>query len=406
MISEEAFKDLVRGTLGRDLENNTAQRDGVLHNSNDVLMIVAGPGSGKTTVLVLRALRHVLVDDILPEHLLITTFTRKAAKELRTRWLDWGALLLDSLRNRSELAEAIERIDLNRCRIDTLDSLSQQALTENKLPGEVAPIVAEGSASKLILKRSSFSAIYTADKAELDALFSRYTFEKTTPRNRGEALSIAKLLCDRLIQDCVNLQSYGKASHAGQRMVEILEQYRSYLNQTNIYDFAVLELKLLERLADCTLSEWVSGIKALLIDEYQDTNPLQEEIYFGIIASASPLVTVVGDDDQSMYRFRGGSVELFTQFASRCLSATGRQTRRIDMITNYRSSAEIVNYYNNHIQGDAEFSPARITPSKPQVAPHRGSLDMPILGMFRQSPAELADSLATWLEELITHRGV
>lgn len=404
MISAEAFKVLIKEAFNRDLEDNPAQKDGVLHQGNDVLMIVAGPGSGKTTVLVLRALRHVLVDDILPEHILITTFTRKAAKELRTRWLDWGTLLLEALRSKNEFAGAIERIDLNRCRIDTLDSISQQALTENKLPGEVAPIVAEGSASKLILKRSSFGAIYSANKTELDRLFERYTFEKTSPRNRAEALSIAKLLCDRLIQDRVNLQSYRQTDQAAERMVDILQQYRNYLNQTNIYDFAVLELRFLERLADNTLLEWVGGIKALLIDEYQDTNPLQEDIYFRIISSASPFVTVVGDDDQSMYRFRGGSVELFTQFASRCHSSTGRQTRRIDMTTNYRSSAEIVDFYNAHVLGDHEFLPARIIPAKPQVTPNRGALGMPILGMFRSSSAELADSLTIWLGELLTDR--
>ncbi len=404
MISASTFKELIRDVLRRNLEENHAQRDGVSHEGADVLMIVAGPGSGKTTVLVLRALRHVLVDDILPEHLLITTFTRKAAKELRTRWLDWGTLLLDELRNQRSLKDAIERIDLNRCRIDTLDSLSQQALTENKLPGEVAPMVAEGPASKLILKRTSFRPIYDAHKDELDNLFARYTFEKTKPRNRAEALSVAKMLCDRLIQDRVDLQSYRLASSAYDHVVNILDLYRSELQQTNIYDFATLELRLLERLADNTLRDWVGGIQALLIDEYQDTNPLQEEIYFKIIALASPLVTVVGDDDQSMYRFRGGSVELFTQFAGRCFSATGRQTRRIDMITNYRSSSEIVDFYNGHILGDPEFSSARISPAKPQVISHRGTLRMPILGMFRQNPAELADSLASWLGELLSDR--
>jgi DNA helicase-2/ATP-dependent DNA helicase PcrA len=79
MVSSEDFLSLVREVLDLDLDRNQAQRDGVSHEGDDVLMLVAGPGSGKTTVLVLRALRHVLVDDILPEQLLITTFTRKAA---------------------------------------------------------------------------------------------------------------------------------------------------------------------------------------------------------------------------------------------------------------------------------------------------------------------------------------
>jgi len=404
MISVNEYKNHVRDILRRDLEANISQRDGVAHDGDDVLMIVAGPGSGKTTVLVLRALRHVLVDDILPENILITTFTRKAAKELRTRWLDWGTLLLDSLRSNSDFADAINRIDLNRCRIDTLDSLAQQALTENKLPGEVAPILAEGSTARLLLKRASFGSIYNDNKADLDQLFARYTFEKQVPRNRAEALSIAKTICDRLVQDRVDVESYRQVSAAHQHVIDIFDGYLARLQQTNIFDFAILELRLLDRLTDGSLSEWVDGISALLVDEYQDTNPLQEAIYFKIISEASPLVTVVGDDDQSMYRFRGGSVELFTQFANRCATATGRLTRRIDMVANYRSSQEIVAFYNAHILGDQAFSPARISPAKPEVVSQRGTLEMPILGMFRQSPADLADSLATWLDELLVNR--
>jgi DNA helicase-2/ATP-dependent DNA helicase PcrA len=394
--------------LNYDLDSNDAQREVVNHNSNDVLMIVAGPGSGKTAILILRALRHVLVDDILPEAILITTFTRKAAKELRTRWLDWGIILLNSLQNNPDLRDEISRIDLNRCRIDTLDSIAQQALTENKLPGKIAPVVLEGYGSKLILKRSSFSPIYYANKNELNGLFSRYTFDGQPPRNQGEALTVAKTLCDRLIQDRVNLNSYGQSSIVQQRMVDMLNEYLNELHQLNLFDFATLELELLNRLHTGTLEGWANGISALLIDEYQDTNPLQEAIYYGIIstASASPTVTIVGDDDQSMYRFRGGSVELFTQFESRCLSATGMSTRRIDMVSNYRSSSEIVQFYNTHISGDSHFAGARILPSKPDVVSVRGALGMPILGLFRDGKDALADALANCLQTLLTNRSM
>lgn len=406
MITLEDYKDLVRQVLDRNLEENVAQRDGVEHASNEILMLVAGPGSGKTTVLVLRALRHVLVDDVLPENILITTFTTKAAKELRTRWLDWGTSLLDFLRYRPVLQSEINRIDLNRCRIDTLDSIAQQALIENKLFGEVPPILAEESASKLLLKQASFRDLYRANKASIDQLFARYTFEGMPPRNQGEALSIAKVLCERLLQDRVNLESFGQVSSAHRNLVDILTGYLNHLQEKSIFDFTVLELKFLERLQERTLTEWLNGIRVLLIDEYQDTNLLQEAIYFAIIAATSPLVTLVGDDDQAMYRFRGGSVELFTQFNSRCEAVTGRQTRRINMIANYRSSAEIVLFYNSHIVGDAEFTSARISPAKPEVIPQRGILGMPVIGLFRPEASILADSLASWLQTLLIDRRI
>lgn len=404
MISIEAFKILVHRVIGYDFNDNDAQREVVDHDNDDVLMIVAGPGSGKTAVLVLRALRHVLVDDILPETILITTFTRKAAKELRTRWIDWGLLLLNSLQDDPDLRDQISRIDLNRCRIDTLDSIAQQALTENKLPGEIAPVVLEGYSSKLILKRFSFSPVYYANKAELDRFFSRYTFDGQSPGNQGEALSVAKTLCERLIHDRVNLDSYRQANVAQQIMVEILNGYLNELRQRNLFDFATLELELLSRLQNGTMQAWVNGINALLIDEYQDTNPLQEAIYFEVLSIVAPKVTMVGDDDQAMYRFRGGSVELFTQFSSRCLNATGRTTRRIDMINNYRSSREIVQFCNSHITGDPHFARARITPAKPEVVSTRGPLDMPILGLFRRSKEALADALAEILHILLVDR--
>lgn len=404
MISNGRFVDITNHRLRRDLRNpdNRAQLNAVMHDDDRVLSIVAGPGSGKTTVLVLRALRFVFVDDILPEHILITTFTRKAARELRTRWLDWGTAIS------AELASefALDRVDLNRCRIDTLDSIVQQALTEHRLPGTLAPIVAETSASNLILKRTAFQALYHENQSILDPLFSRYTFDGQRPRNRGEALRVAKILIDRLIEDRVDLCGYAQSGHAQSVMVEMLTHYRQQALSTNIFDFSLLEEVFSERLSDGSLNEWLGDLRVILIDEYQDTNPLQEEIYFSMIGAVRPAVTVVGDDDQAMYRFRGGSVELFTSFSERCLRATGRQTLRIDMTRNFRSRPEIVQFYNAHITSDPSFATARINPAKPLVVPSRASENVPVLGMFRADPASLASELATFLATLLEHRRI
>ena len=197
MISDSHFVDLIDTQLDRNLRDpgNAAQYNAVTYSDIPVLQIVAGPGSGKTTVLVLRALRFVLVEDILPENILITTFTRKAAKELRTRWLDWGSNILQELEDYYPLSH----IDLNRCKIDTLDSVVQQALTENRPPGTLAPIVAETSASNLILQRSGFRNLYVSNEVVINGLLKRYTLDRKPPRNRGEALKTTKRLLERLV---------------------------------------------------------------------------------------------------------------------------------------------------------------------------------------------------------------
>ena len=194
MITNERFLNIVNNRLGRDLrdKNNEAQHNAVNHANNHILQIVAGPGSGKTTVLVLRALRFVFVENILPDNIVITTFTRKAARELRTRWLDWGTILCTELELDPEIN--LDQIDLNRCIIDTLDSIIQQVLTEHRLPGILAPIVAETSASSLILKRFAFQTLYVPNQGVFDTLLSRYTFDGHPPRNRGDALRTTKRL--------------------------------------------------------------------------------------------------------------------------------------------------------------------------------------------------------------------
>ena len=402
MITNDRFLGLVDSLLGRDLQNpdNEAQLKAVIQENDRVLQIVAGPGSGKTTVLVLRALRFVFVEGVLPENIVITTFTRKAARELRTRWLDWGTILYDALASSINL----DRIDLNRCRIDTLDSITQQTLTENRLPGTLAPVVAETSASNLILKRSAFQ---NYDSNVLDPLLSRYTFEGAPPRNRGDALRITRRLMERLVQDRVDLDSYSQSDQAQKLIVDMLESYRQQAIETNVFDFTIIEEQFLDRLSSGSLEEWLKDLRVILIDEYQDTNPLQEAIYFQMIIGMPRLsMTIVGDDDQSMYRFRGGSVELFTDFASRCEQATGRQSNRVDMTRNFRSRPEIVHFYNGYIKNDPDFSPARISPSKPLVVATRESADLPVLGMFRADEESLAADLATFLNKLVNKRNV
>lgn len=405
MISLDQFIAIVDARLDLNLrdEGNAAQFDSVAYDGDDVLQIVAGPGSGKTTTLALRALRHVFVDGILPENILITTFTRKAAREIRSRWLIYGAEIQDGVPSSLQM----DSIDLNRCMIDTLDSVVQQILADNRPPGTLAPVVVDTSASNLILRRGAFGDIYAdANVGPIGEFLGRYTFDGKPPRNRGDALRTAKVLLDRLVQDRVDLESYEESGDAENLMAEMLRLYRQNALDTNVFDFALLEEEFLRRLSEREIEEWRSGLGAVLVDEYQDTNPLQEAIYFEIVGNKSVSATIVGDDDQALYRFRGGSVELFTEFRRRCFDATGRETTRVDMVRNFRSTPEIVKFYNSHISGDPAFSSARIVPPKPSVVAVKPSDEFPVFGMFRPDQETLAKDLAEFLDVLVNRRRV
>lgn len=401
-ISDKEFLELAKRRADRDLldPNNRAQWEAATYAGDSVLQIVAGPGSGKTTVIVLRALRHVFVEGVRPENILITTFTRKAAKELRTRWLEWGTAIL-----KDADPDGRRGIDLNKCAIDTLDSVAHRVLSDYRPPGEPSPIIAETPASLVTLRRVAFGNVYNdPNKDVLDEYLSCHTFDGGKPRNRGDALSVAKRLLERLIQDRVDLGSYRNAGEAQALIAGMLESYREHADKTGVFEFALLEEKFLQRLANGDLDGWLNPLKAVLIDEYQDTNPLQEAIYFEIFKKRGLKAAIVGDDDQAMYRFRGGSVDLFTDFSRRCRRIAGRRTERVDMVRNFRSTPEIVGFYNSHILTDPEFASARISPSKPPVAPVRKSGGIPVLGMFRPDEKTLATDLADFIGALVKQR--
>ena len=97
MISEEKYIELIENVLGITLEDNLDQKKSILSPINENQYIVAGPGSGKTTVLVLKILKYIFVDNIKLENILVTTFTKKAARELKERISNWTLMLSEEL---------------------------------------------------------------------------------------------------------------------------------------------------------------------------------------------------------------------------------------------------------------------------------------------------------------------
>jgi DNA helicase-2/ATP-dependent DNA helicase PcrA len=424
MIALNDFIPLVRAAIPRFRQHppNSRQEHCLLAPANTPLMIVAGPGSGKTTVLVLRALRLVFVDGLMPENIVITTFTRKAAGEIRSRLIEWGIALIEHLRQNppapvpAGFMARVDGIDINRFITGTLDSICEDTLTAYRDPGDAPPVLVEGFVGNALLAREGMfpSGSYNQATQQTNPQLARYlalfTRDGQTPQNFGETISVCRTVADRLIQDQVDIPAFSTGiphTQGRQVVVNSLQAYRAYMAQTNRMDFAGLEEVFLTRLTQGRLQRFVSTIRAVLVDEYQDSNPLQEAIYFELARQTQPSFTVVGDDDQSLYRFRGATVELFCHFSNRLSNAIpGLPPVTVEqLVDNYRSTPEIVTFFNDYIAYDPAFAGARVQPPKPQIVPRIQSNQIPVVGLFRQDAQTLAHDLAAFLDDVFRGPG-
>lgn len=409
MISYEEFEDIIVNTLKRDISSNKDQKKAIISNPDKSLFIVAGPGSGKTTVMVLKILKYIFVDDIDPSEILATTFTKKAATELYSRILGWGDQIKNYLGDHAgddfEKIAKIERIDFNQILIGTTDSIAEQLLRENKKPGEnqaivIEEFVANTAMIKILLKDNRYQS---KDLQEfLMELSGRTKLEE--PSRMSEILMEIK---NRIYYDQINFKElYRKTQdNNGFRLaLDCIKEYENTLKSRNIIDFAMLEKAFLEKLKNNDLNLFLDEVKIVLIDEYQDTNLIQEDIYFTIAESAlqhDGNITVVGDDDQSLYRFRGATVDLFTNYEKRIKERLGIDVEEINLRTNYRSTENIINHCNQFAELDSEYQYARVENKPKIIAPDFDKDKMPILGMFRNNPEMLSRDLTRLIDDLV-----
>lgn len=408
MINYEEFENIVVKILKRDISSNKNQQQAILSNSNESLFIVAGPGSGKTTVMVLKILKYIFVDEINPSEILATTFTRKAAEELYSRILGWGDEIKNHLLDNVEDFESIPKInniDFNQIKIGTTDSIAEELLRDFKKPGENQAIVIED-----FVANSAMMRILIENEKYLDKDLVEYLKEISGKGKLEEPSKMSEILMEiknRLYYDQVNINElYNKTQKgSGQQIaLDCIKEYEQTLQNRNTIDFAMLESLFLKKLKNQELKEFLEEIKIVLIDEYQDTNLIQEDIYFTIAKYAlenNGNITVVGDDDQSLYRFRGATVDLFTHYPERVKNRLNIDVREINLQTNYRSTENIIAHCNQFAELDKEYQNARVENKPKIIAPDFEKDKMPVLGLFRNNPEMLARDLSIIINKLV-----
>lgn len=373
--------------------------------------VVAGPGTGKTTALALRALKLILVDNVDPGSILATTFTRRAAAEVRSRILQRADQIRRSLITRGPqgLRARLQSVDFNRIRTGTLDSLAQEILTDYRPLGSYPPVVIDQYLADALMLRAGLFDHGRFRRPELVDYAAGIIGSRRGLGPKSLAAFVRELH-ERALYDRTDLGAFANSNlHPGIPLaVEAIDAYRSYLSTNGQVDFALLEHKFLAELSSGRLNKLQDEIVVVLVDEYQDTNYLQELIYFELAKGAVARgggITVVGDDDQALYRFRGATTSLFSAYQGRIHKAIGISPIQVNLSENRRSTDDIVSWTDDFVLLDHGYSQVRV-PNKPRLIRKRmGTGRFPILGMFRADLQQLAQDLSALVDSIVNGNG-
>jgi DNA helicase-2/ATP-dependent DNA helicase PcrA len=362
-----AFSDATERRTGLRRELYPEQRAAVIHNDGP-LAIIAGPGTGKTETLVLRALRLLLVDGLPPQSIVLTTFTEKAARELTDRMARYLQFLSDAV----EFAGK-DKPDLSQVWTGTLHSLALRLLREYSPANEGLRLLDELGAHFLFLK-----TLRASDLTSImgDTLYFCLAGKKAeTWTNRLKRAKVIREFLARLVEDDIDLNKFWTTPSsifepARDRLQELFEAYHEAIGPGTV-DLTGLQKTFLDFLRSRCARDFLQGrsdralpgIRQVIVDEYQDTNSIQEAIYFALAGASSNLV-VVGDDDQALYRFRGASVELLLQFEERCRSGLGQEPRKIYLSENRRSHSSIVKQLNRYLKSTSSIAEFHVVRDK------------------------------------------
>lgn len=385
MISEIDFLQLVEEVLHININDN--QKKAVFASLADDQYIVAGPGSGKTTVLVLKILKFILVDDISIDNIMVTTFTKKAAKELKERFNNWYSLLVNEL--------GVENnIDFDNAFIGTLDSIAEEIVSDYF---EVTVI--DKFTSSAIMMQNLLSGERNKDK-RLKQFIKKLNNNSSV--NTSEINNKVQSIRERIFYDMVDSEALRNDADREKIIFELFDDYTQQLDMRNVMDYAMLEKKFYDILSNERV-EQLGNVSVLLIDEYQDTNLLQEQIYFKIaeyVKLNEGNITVVGDDDQSLYRFRGATISLFTNYPERIHKMLSITPETIFLQENYRSTISIIDFNNEFILVDEKYQQARASDKPSMSVTENTEVGLPVMGMFRNNLEELSTDLTILLYDL------
>jgi ATP-dependent DNA helicase UvrD/PcrA len=319
MPSAEALTPDVEALLAR---LNPPQQEAVTHGEGP-LLIFAGAGSGKTRVLTARIAYLIATRRVWADRMLAVTFTNKAAREMRSR----VATLV---------GEGADKMWVGTFHSTAVKVLRREAARIGVVPSFV---IFDEDDTRAALKR-------VLDELKLDP--KRYPIPALS-----NAISQAK-------SELKRPQDYPNRSYHDEIVRRVYEAYEDVLRRSGGLDFDDLIMKLVELFQNDeeALAKWRDRFRHVLVDEYQDTNRAQY-VLVNLLAQEHRNVVVVGDDDQSIYRFRGADVRNILDFRKDYPDA-----HVVRLEQNYRSSQAILDAAYQVIRTNPERAEKRLWTSR------------------------------------------
>ncbi|MBE6507919.1 MAG: ATP-dependent helicase [Methanobrevibacter sp.] len=314
-------------------------QDDVINYGKGTLLVEAGPGSGKTTVIVSRII-NLIENGVNPEEFLVITFTRKAAENLKNK-----------------LKTTLPDETISKMQISTIHSFCLEYL---KSKNQFLSLIDDDSSEKKALfiqkfkDKLGFKDEYTLLDYQISSVidkFGEYTCFNVNSKELTDYIKDTRPISEDYINFINSLNNFSKKRVEDEnlkedwynaRYLQIAKAYPIYLKlleEHDYVDYDTLQLKTLKELK----KDPETPFNCILIDEFQDTDPLQFKI-FEILRNNSDYFTAVGDVDQHIYAFRSSYIDFFKELYEYA------PHELISLNINYRSTKNIVELTEDFIE--------------------------------------------------------
>lgn len=353
---------------------NPQQLEAILATDGPVL-IIAGPGSGKTFTLVERIVYLIAQKGVAPESLFVATFTDKAAREL-------------TMRISNRLTDLGIKFNLNEMYLGTFHSICLRLLEDyrefTRLKRSFTLFDQFDQQYFLYQHIKEFRELPDAQLVMGDDQTGRW----------AQSENLLKWL-NKVSEEALDAATLAAAPEPEIRaLAACFAKYQELLHENNSLDFSGIQyeaLQLLEKRPE-VLAQVRDKLSYLMVDEYQDTNTIQERILL-LLAGEKKNLCVVGDDDQGLYRFRGATIRNILEFPA--LFYEG-QCKQVKLTVNYRSHPDIIRFYNEWMKQQCWDDGTRVFRFAKQIVPR--DADFPNM----PTAVRLAAGGDNWHTEVLT----